>query len=98
LGGLPFLAFDHRKIVDYAHERIRNKLDYTTVGFELLAPKFTLPELQLVYEAILGERLDKRNFRRQIAGQGMVKPLKEWRRTGRKPARLYRFVKGATAR
>jgi 8-oxo-dGTP diphosphatase len=91
VSGLPPLAFDHRKIIDYAHMRIRNKLNYTNVGFELLPRKFTLTELQLVYEAILGELLDKRNFRRKITQQGIVKPLKEWVRTGRKPAQLFRF-------
>ena len=89
--GLPPLAFDHRKIVEYAHQRIRNKLDYTNVGFELLPDKFTLTELQLVHEAILGESLDKRNFRRKIIQKRIVKLTKELQRTGRKPAQLYRF-------
>jgi 8-oxo-dGTP diphosphatase len=88
---LPLLAFDHRKIVEYAHQRIRNKLDYTNVGFELLPDRFTLTELQLVHEAILGEKLDKRNFRRKIILRGIVRPTKELQRTGRKPALLYRF-------
>lgn len=88
---LPSLAFDHREIVEYAAQRLRNKLDYTTVGFELLPAKFTLTELQMVHEAILGESLDKRNFRRKTILKGIVKPLKEWRRTGRKPAQLFRF-------
>ena len=88
---LPALAFDHRKIVEYAHQRIRNKLDYTSVGFELLPEKFTLTELQSVHEAILGESLDKRNFRRKIIQKGIVKPTKESQHTGRKPALLYRF-------
>lgn len=90
---LPPLAFDHRKIVEYAHQRLRNKLDYTNVGFELLPAKFTLGELQIVHEAILGEDLDKRNFRRKIVQKGIVKPLKEWQQTGRKPAQLYRFAR-----
>jgi 8-oxo-dGTP diphosphatase len=88
---LPPLAFDHRGIVEYAHQRIRNKLDYTNVGFELLPERFTLTELQLVHEAIVGEKLDKRNFRRRITQKEIVKPAKEWRHTGRKPAQLYRF-------
>jgi 8-oxo-dGTP diphosphatase len=88
---LPALAFDHRKIVEYAHQRIRNKLDYTNVGFELLPEKFTLSELQAVHEAVLGETLDKRNFRRKITLKGIVKPTKEFQHTGRKPAQLYRF-------
>ena len=89
---LPPLAFDHRSILDYALERLRNKLEYTTVGFQLLAEKFTLGELQAVYEAILGRPLDKRNFRRKIALLGILKPLREWQHTGRKPAQLFRFA------
>jgi 8-oxo-dGTP diphosphatase len=92
MSGLPPLAFDHCQIVEYAHQRIRNKLDYTNVGFELLPEKFTLTDLQSVHEAIVGEKLDKRNFRRKIIQRGIVKPLKEWRPTGRKPAQLYRFA------
>jgi 8-oxo-dGTP diphosphatase len=88
---LPPLAFDHKKILEYAFERLRNKLEYTTVGFQLLPQKFTLSELQTVYEAILGKRLDKRNFRRKIALLGILKPLREWHRTGRKPAQLFSF-------
>jgi len=88
---LPELAFDHGQIVEYAHQRIRNKVDYSNVGFELLPDKFTLTELQFVHEAILGESLDKRNFRRKIIQKGIVKPTKEWQRTGRKPAQLFRF-------
>ena len=91
---LPSLAFDHRKIVDYALERLRNKLEYTTVGFQLLPAKFTLTELQEVYETILGKQLDKRNFRRKLALLKILKPLSEYRRGGQRPARLYRFVAG----
>ena len=88
---LPALAFDHKRILDCAMERLKNKLEYTTVGFQLLPQKFTLSELQSVYEAILDKRLDKRNFRRKLSLLGVVKPLKEWRHTGRKPAQLLRF-------
>jgi 8-oxo-dGTP diphosphatase len=91
MAALPPLAFDHGRILDVALERLRNKLEYTTVGFQLLPAKFTLGDLQAVYEAILGRRLDKRNFRRKIDLLGIVTPLREQRRTGRKPARLYRF-------
>jgi 8-oxo-dGTP diphosphatase len=94
MDALPQLAFDHRKIADYAHQRLRNKLDYTGVGFELLPDLFTLSELQTVHEAILGESLDKRNFRRKVQQKGFVRATKEWRSTGRKPAQLFRFVEG----
>jgi len=89
---VPDLAFDHPKILEYAVERLRNKLEYTTVGFQLLPEKFSLSELQEVYEAILGKKLDKRNFRRKLALLKILKPTAEYRRDGRKPARLYRFV------
>jgi 8-oxo-dGTP diphosphatase len=92
LAQLPALAFDHRRILDYALERLRNKLEYSTVGFQLLPEKFTLTELQRVYEVILNKKLDKRNFRRKIELLKILKPLSEWHRGGRKPARLYRFA------
>ena len=89
---LPPLAFDHRKILDYALERLRNKLEYTTVGFQLLPEKFSLTELLGVYEAILDKELDKRNFRRKIDLLKILKPTSEYRRGGQRPARLYRFA------
>jgi ADP-ribose pyrophosphatase YjhB (NUDIX family) len=92
VGDLPPLAFDHRKILDYALERLRNKLEYTTVGFQLLPSRFSLTELQEVYEAILGKKLDKRNFRRKLALLKVLRATREYRRAGRRPARLYEFV------
>ena len=89
---LPPLAFDHATILNYALERLRNKLEYTTVGFQLLPEKFTLTELQEVYTAILGKELDKRNFRRKMSVLKILKPLPEYRRGGQRPAQLYRFV------
>ena len=89
---LPPLAFDHATILNYALERLRNKLEYTTVGFQLLPEKFTLTELQEVYAAILGKQLDKRNFRRKMSVLKILKPLPEYRRGGQRPAQLYRFV------
>jgi 8-oxo-dGTP diphosphatase len=89
---LPTLAFDHNKILQYALDRLRNKLEYTTVGFQLLPDKFTLTELQEVYEAILGKKLDKRNFRRKMSLLKILKPLSEHRRGGQRPAQLFRFV------
>ncbi len=88
----PTLAFDHETILNYALERLRNKLEYTTVGFQLLPEKFTLTELQEVYEAILGKKLDKRNFRRKMSILKILKPLLEYRRGGQRPAQLHHFV------
>jgi 8-oxo-dGTP diphosphatase len=88
---LPPLAFDHGKILHYALERLRNKLEYTTVGFQLLPEKFTMTELQEVYETILGKKLDKRNFRRKLALLKILKPLSEYRRGGQRPAQLHKF-------
>jgi len=88
---LPVVAFDHPKIIGYAVNRLRNKLEYTSVGFELLPKKFTLTKLQMLHEAILGRSLDKRNFRRKILSTGLLIASKEMENTGRKPARLYAF-------
>ncbi|HEU5261944.1 MAG TPA: NUDIX domain-containing protein [Gemmatimonadales bacterium] len=87
----PPLAFDHEGILEYAVERLRNKLEYTTVGFQLLPRHFTLTELQRVYEAILGRPLDKRNFRRKLALLGILKPVKGRRAERGRPAQLYEF-------
>jgi 8-oxo-dGTP diphosphatase len=88
----PPLAFDHQRILAYALERLRTKLEYTTVGFQLLPKKFTLSQLQRVYETILGRELDKRNFRRKMLLLNILKPLNEWAKDGpNRPAQLYRF-------
>ena len=88
----PPLAFDHERILNNALDRLSNKLEYTTVGFQLLPKKFTLSQLQRVYEAVLGRQLDKRNFRRKIALLGVLKALDEWVRDGpSRPAQLHRF-------
>ena len=90
---LPPLAFDHRRIVDYALDRLQSKINYTTVGFQLLPKQFTLTELQKSYEVILGRRLDKRNFRRKMLQLGIMKGTSEFHANGRqRPARLYTFA------
>jgi 8-oxo-dGTP diphosphatase len=89
---LPELAFDHPRIIAAARERLRGKVRYAPVGFELLPPRFTLTQLQRLYELILGTTLDKRNFRKKIASTGLVVETDEWE-TGvpRRAARLHRF-------
>lgn len=90
---LPALAFDHRKIVSSALERLRNKVNYTSVAFQLLPKKFTLPELQRAYEVILEQHLDKRNFRKKMLQLGFLRDTGEQRLEGRqRPARLYAFT------
>jgi 8-oxo-dGTP diphosphatase len=88
----PKLAFDHADILAVAQARLKGKVRYQPIGFELLPPKFTLPELQHLYEAILETGLDKRNFRRKVLGFGLLIPLKERRISNRRrPAQLFRF-------
>src|SRR3989338_6927463 len=90
---LPPLAFDHRRIVDYALERLQHKINYPTGAFQLLPRQFTLTELQGSYEVILSQRLDKRNFRRKMLQLGILKGTREFRAHGRqRPARLYTFT------
>ncbi len=91
LEALPALPGVHREVVTLAHERLATKLDYSTIAFQFMADKFTLSELQRVYEIILRERLDKRNFRKQILAMGRLEDTGEERRNGsHRPARLYR--------
>jgi len=94
---LPDLAFDHDEILSYALQRLRYKLEYTAVGFELPPNEFTLTELQTAYEIVLGEKLDKRNFRRRILEAGILAETSKYREgegQGR-PAQLYRYKKNA---
>lgn len=96
LRGLGPLAFANERILAYARERLRNKLAYTNVAWSLLPRRFTLRELQDVYEAILEEPVDKRNFRRRVTGAGVVRPTNETRKDGaHRPARLYEFARPA---
>lgn len=94
---LPALAFDHDEILEYALTRLRYKLEYSAVGFQLLPEKFTLRELQEAYEIILGARLDKGNFRSKIRKSNVVEMVDGFRDTGGRPARLYRFRDDAVA-
>ncbi len=90
---LPELAFDHKQIISYALERLRNKVNYTSVAFQLLPKRFTLSELQRAYEVILGTPLDKRNFRKKMLQLGILRDTGEQKLEGRqRPARLYAFA------
>ena len=88
----PKLAFDHAEILALALTRLKAKVRYEPIGFELLPPKFTLSQLQHLYESVLETELDKRNFRKKVLGFGLLIPLKETQITGRhRPAQLFRF-------
>jgi 8-oxo-dGTP diphosphatase len=89
---LPPLAFDHDEIVTVALARLRAKVRYQPIGFELLPPKFTLGQLQRLYEDILGRALDKRNFRKTLLRMGILDELDEVEEgVAHRPPRLYRF-------
>jgi 8-oxo-dGTP diphosphatase len=88
---IPKLAFDHAVIVNAALDRLRSKIRWQPIGFELLPEKFTLSQLQALYEAILGRPLDKRNFRKKLLTFDFVVPLDEFRTARSRPARLHRF-------
>ncbi len=91
---LPPLAFDHDMIVDKAQERLRGKVRYQPVGFELLPAKFTLRMLQRLYEKVLEKELDKRNFRKKVLAMGLLEELDEVEQdVAHRAARLYRFDK-----
>ena len=97
LDKLPQLAFDHLEIIDYALRRLRYKLEYSAVGFQLLPDFFTLTQLQQTYEIILGESIDKRNFRRRILEAGIIEPTPYKRSDGGRPAQLYKYREDAVA-
>ena len=89
---VPKLAFDHGEILAVALARLKAKVRYEPIGFELLPPKFTLSQLQHLYEALLGADLDKRNFRKKVLAYQLLIPLKETLMVGRhRPAQLFRF-------
>jgi 8-oxo-dGTP diphosphatase len=92
LSKIPKLAFDHGKILAVALARLKSKVRYEPIGFELLPQKFTLSQLQHLYEVVLGTNLDKRNFRKKVLSYGLLVSLKEQQLTGRhRPAQLFRF-------
>ncbi len=89
---VPKLAFDHTDIWATALARLKGKVRYQPIGFELLPPKFTLSQLQHLYEAVLETNLDKRNFRKKVLGFELLVPLAETQMVGRhRPAQLFRF-------
>jgi len=91
LDELPELAFDHAQMVETAHQRLAAKLEYSTIAFQFMPERFTLSELQNVYQIILNCDLDKRNFRKRMLAMDQIRQTAEVRKNGsHRPARLYR--------
>ena len=89
---LPELGFDHGRIISYGHQRLKYKIEYSPAAFKLLPAKFTLRDLQLVYEAVLGKSVDNRNFRKKFLTSGVLQELDETsQESSFRPARLYSF-------
>lgn len=89
---LPETAFDHREIIAAAHTAMVEALPRSSVAYQFLPPEFTLTELQQVHEAIRGEALDKRNFRKWVTALETIRPSGRMRRGGRhRPAELFRL-------
>jgi ADP-ribose pyrophosphatase YjhB (NUDIX family) len=89
---IPALMLDHHKILNKALETLRMQLNYQPIGYNLLPEKFTMPELQKLYETILDKKLDRRNFQRRILGFHILKRLPERKKGGaHKAPYLYTF-------
>nr|WP_320133467.1 NUDIX domain-containing protein [uncultured Holophaga sp.] len=87
------LAFDHAEILDTSLRRLRGKIDYTPIGFELLPPTFTLLQLQKIHELVLGRKLNKDSFRRRMLALGQLEATGELQQeVDHRPAALYRYV------
>ncbi len=92
LDNIPSLAFDHHTILKIAIHRLRAKVRYQPIGFELLPEQFSLSQLQSLYETVLGvEKLNKRNFRSRILNMGVLKEVGKQKNVAHRPAILYSF-------
>ena len=89
---IPKLAYDHANIIKYAKERLIAKMTYTNSAFAFLDRRFTLTQLQTVYEIVFGREFDKRNFRKKFLGLNLIHETNElWRDGAHRPAKLYEF-------
>lgn len=92
INDLPQLAFDHQAIINKAIDRLRAKITYEPIGFELLNEKFSFSELENLYTTLLGRPIDRRNFRKKILSFGLLEQLNEQRKEGPgRPASLFKF-------
>ncbi len=93
ISSLPKLAFDHDKILKYALKRLRWKFEYTTVGFSMLPKKFTMSQLQDLYEIIFNKKFDKRNFRKKILSLNILETEEIKKDVSHRPPQLYSLKK-----
>jgi 8-oxo-dGTP diphosphatase len=92
VGEAKGLAFDHDRILEHGLDRLRFKARYEAFGLELLPPRFTLSELQKLYEVVLGRTLDKRNFRKKMLSRGYLVATGEFQKgVAHRAARFFRF-------
>lgn len=95
ISNLPSLAFDHRVILNYAIKRLKWKFEYTTIAFSMLPKRFTLTQLQKIYEIVFEKEFDKRNFRKKIFSLNILEPTKEMKKdVSYRPPELYSLKKG----
>lgn len=91
---IPKLPFDHNEILEYAKNKLKDKVRHQPIGFELLPKEFTLTDIQHLYEAVLEIELDKRNFRKKLLAMGLlIDSGFSQNAVAHRPARLYRFDK-----
>lgn len=93
IDSLPKLAFDHQQIFDAAVERLRRDIHFEPIGFDLLDDTFTIPDLQRLYEVILGNKFDRRNFQRKILASGILEGVPEMHNTKKRPGRVASLFK-----
>jgi len=91
---LPKMAFDHKEIIKYGLERLQAKIEYSNIVYALLPELFTLTQMQNIYEIILGNEIDKRNFRKKILALNILSETKKVKQGMKhRPAKLYQFKK-----
>ncbi len=92
---IPCLAFDHKKILDYAIKRLRWKFEYTPIAFSLLPKKFTMTQLQSLYEIVFKKKFDKRNFRKKILSLNILEEEEIKKDVSYRPPKLYSLKSNA---
>jgi 8-oxo-dGTP diphosphatase len=89
---VPKLGFDHNMIIEVAKNRLKNKLQYQPIGFDLLGSEFPFSDLENLYTTILGKEIDRRNFRKKMLGFGILEEIDKISKKGSgRPAKLFRF-------